>query len=131
MNKSCKNCKYENNHKKCREEVGACHHFSKWQPKEEKMRKPIFESEEELFNFMNETFGQNDKIEKGSNFWIHGLSIAKAHNYIRRSPVEEAEEMYNEKFQEHRQTFLEVKQNEAIQYQKEIIKQLEEQLGEK
>lgn len=79
------------------------------------MRKLIFEDEEEFNNFWF-TCGIGDKTQTE---YKHIFARAKEHGYIRRSPAEEAEEMYQEKCQEHRLTRLEVKQHEVIQYLKE------------
>lgn len=85
--------------------------FTCWQPKEEKMRKPIFESEDEAREcFKVIGFG----LGKG---WMDQLKQA---GYIHLDPIEEAEEMwerYNGSHDVDMYRLIE-KQHEAIQLMK-------------
>ena len=92
--KSCETCKYYIDGEQCKPEIKCNYSRDGWQPKEEKMRKPIFKSEEEAvkvirFSIYN-LFDTEMETKEEVNTIIKRLKDA---GYIRRSPVEEAEEM--------------------------------------
>ena len=102
------------------------------------MRKPIFESEDEAMTFLNGILC----LSTDRNTTItNTLKNIKVCGYIRRSPAEEAEEMYMlsgsyadglpimGRFRALKEII--DKLYEAIQYQDKRIKELEKQLEEK
>ena len=81
--KRCDDCKVKGDYGFCKHNIpGAC-----WQPKEDKVRKPIFESGSEAHEFIRE-WQENYKLHTFTEF-------CKQAGYIRCDPVEEAEEILN------------------------------------
>lgn len=95
------------------------------------MRKPIFENDEEAREVL-ELYCQCSSRDKGIKNTLDNIRRA---GYIRRSPVEEAEETYKE-FERNLKdnkdyihfSGLIFKLYEAVQYQKEQISELKKQL---
>ena len=95
------------------------------------MRKPIFESEEEAINFIENCIAFKGEFE---NLNVNkSILLAKKAGYIRRNPVDEAEEIYN-RWRKENIDFWEVisllhKQHEAIQYLQNQIVELNKKAG--
>ena len=51
--KSCETCKYYIDGEQCKPEIKCNYNRDGWQPKEDKIRKPIFESVKEFDDFMD------------------------------------------------------------------------------
>ena len=84
-------------------------------------KRAIFESDEEYIKFYKDTNNNNNPSLKEIN-------AVKQAGYIRRNPVEEAEEMYNNYKNGINcltRTDIMEKQHEAIQYLKKIIQSSE------
>lgn len=85
--KSCETCRHISNSENICIKCDDIHR--NWQPKEEKMRKPNFQISEEQARELLFATGVRDSIDIG-------IEELKQAGYIRRSPVDEAEEMYQD-----------------------------------